>query len=295
MKTTTLVCLCLLLLAPLGAAAEKPVERTVAASADGSVEIENLAGSIRVEGWNQSQVQVTGTLGDDVEELEVRSSGGTVSIEVKLPQGRHSGDKDFSADLVVKVPRDSSIETSLVSSSVTVEGVYGSLELTTVSGAIEARGEPQEAELQSVSGTITADLRTDDLEVETVNGDVQLAGSFRELNLNAVNSNLNLDLGAIEEASLQNVSGDLTVSADPGAGGSLSISVHSGDIRLTLPAGVSADFDVNTFSGDIDNAFGPPAKRTSEYAPGKNVSFSTGGGARIEVQSFSGDVFLIKG
>ncbi len=65
-------------------------------------------------------------------------------------------------------------------------------------------------------------------------------------------------------------------------------------MELRLPAATAADFDVTTFSGNISNEFGPQARRTSEYGPGKELSFSTGAGARIVAKSFSGDVRLRK-
>ena len=53
-----------------------PVNRTVPADAAGEVEISNVSGTIDVRGWDRSEVQVTGELGDDVERLDVESSGG---------------------------------------------------------------------------------------------------------------------------------------------------------------------------------------------------------------------------
>ena len=294
MRHFTLLTLSLSLLLPLGATADQPVDRTVPATGGGTVEIENISGSITVEGWDQGEVRVTGTLGDDVETLKVESKGDRTTIEVKLPEGNHQGNKEFSADLVIQVPRDSDIQTHLVSSSATVSGVYGDLELQTVSGSIKVHGEPRELEIQTVSGDIYADVRTDEVELETVNGGVELQGNFQEVSINAVSSDLQLALGTVERAALQTVSGNLVVSADPGANARLEIQAHSGDVKLTLPGGLSADFDINTFSGDIENDFGPAAQRTSEYAPGKSLDFSTGGGARVEVQGFSGDIHLIK-
>jgi DUF4097 and DUF4098 domain-containing protein YvlB len=290
-----LLTLILCLLVPLGANADQPVDRTVPAAASGTVEIENISGSITVEGWDRNEIHVSGTLGDDVEALKVETKGDRTVIEVKLPEGNHRGDKEFSADLVIQIPRDSGVRTQLVSSSATVSGVLGGLELQTVSGVIKVDGEPRELDIQTVSGGIHADVRTDEVELETVSGGVELRGSFREVSINAVSSDLQLDLGTVERAALQTVSGNLVVSADPGPNARLEIQAHSGDVKLTLPGGLSADFDINTFSGDIENGFGPPAKRTSEYAPGKSLDFSTGGGARIEVQGFSGDIHLIKG
>ncbi len=43
------------------------------------------------------------------------------------------------------------------------------------------------------------------------------------------------------------------------------------------------------------NDFGPKAKRTDKYGPGKELRFSAGdGSANIEISMFSGDVRLIK-
>lgn len=52
------------LLAAIGTvAAQTPIREERAASPDGIVEIHNLAGSVRVMGWSDSRVEVTGTLG----------------------------------------------------------------------------------------------------------------------------------------------------------------------------------------------------------------------------------------
>ena len=295
MKHIALLTLCCSLLLPLGAAADQAVDRTAAAAANGTVDIENLSGSLRIEGWDRGEVKITGSLGDDVEELQVRSEGNRTSIRVKLPEGNQRGNKDFNADLVIKVPRNSSLSAETVSSSIGVSGVYGKVELQTVSGKIEASGEPRQLEIDTVSGEIRADVRTDDVDLETVNGKIHLDGSFRKVEVNSVSSDLELSLGTTEQVSVQSVSGNLAISADPGAAGRLEIQAHSGNVDLTLPAGIAADFSVTTFSGEIKNDFGPPARRNSEFAPGKSLEFSTGNGARVKVQSFSGGVHLIKG
>jgi hypothetical protein len=64
----------------------------------------------------------------------------------------------------------------------------------------------------------------------------------------------------------------------------------SGTITVRNAGGLSAEWEVSTFSGDIDNEVGPAAERNSRYAPGRSVRFSTGGGAEISLNSFSGRV-----
>ena len=55
-------------LAASPALAERVIDETVATIPDGEVSIELIAGSVTVTGWDRSEVQVTGTIGDDVEE-----------------------------------------------------------------------------------------------------------------------------------------------------------------------------------------------------------------------------------
>ena len=74
----------ILVLAPSSLRAEQPVEEAITASPDATVQIENIAGSVRVTGWDENRVQVTGTLGDDVEELSISKSGDEIYIEVEL-------------------------------------------------------------------------------------------------------------------------------------------------------------------------------------------------------------------
>ena len=139
MPALSIVCLL-----PLAAAAsDDSVDRRVAADANGEVVISNVSGTIDVRGWDRNEVQVTGHLGEDVERLDVETSGGRIVIKVVLPRG-HSDDSD--AELDVQVPRGSRVEVSVVSADLSSRGVLGT------------------QRLKSVSGEITADIAGDDSE-----------------------------------------------------------------------------------------------------------------------------------
>jgi hypothetical protein len=52
---------------------------------------------------------------------------------------------------------------------------------------------------------------------------------------------------------------------------------------------------VSTFSGDIVNELGPAAEKPNKWAPGKELSFTSGsGGARVTVETLSGTVNIKK-
>ena len=91
------------------------------------------------------------------------------------------------------------------------------------------------------------------------------------------------------------MSGSATVQGELDSEGSFSFDLHSGDLTLMVPADVSADFEIETFSGEIDNDFGQKSRKTSKYAPGRELAFTNGAGeARVRISTFSGDVVIKK-
>src|ERR1700761_1098520 len=79
-----------------------------AADPRGTVEISNVAGDIKILGWDQAQVDVTGTIGKDVERVEVSGDGSRTIVRVVLPE-HQSGRTDSEAHLVIHVPLNSAI------------------------------------------------------------------------------------------------------------------------------------------------------------------------------------------
>ena len=49
---------------------DKSVNETRTAKPDGEVRIDNLAGTLKIHGWDKNEVRVTGNLGDQVDHLE---------------------------------------------------------------------------------------------------------------------------------------------------------------------------------------------------------------------------------
>lgn len=273
-----------------GASAQESVDRTLPAPADGTVAIENVAGSIRIEGSDDSQVRVTGTLGKGTERLEFENTGRRTLVKVVLP--RHTRHVE-ATDLVVHVPRRSEIEAEGVSAAITVNGITGELDLQTVSGEVIVAADPRELRAQTVSGDISLRATCDEMAVATVSGNVSVEGSGNSLEVSTVSGDATLRVDRVGRLRCSSVSGDLEFAGAPAADASFQVESHSGNVRLELPGDVSADFEISTFSGDIDNAFGQKAKRASKYAPGRELQFSTGSGdAKLDITTFSGDVVL---
>jgi hypothetical protein len=262
------------------------------ASAQGSVEIDNVAGLIDVQGWDKAEVAVTGTIGKGVERVDVTGDGNRTSINVILPNDRNWGMRDGEAHLVVHVPANSSIAASLVSSDVKISAVHGGLDLRTVSGNISGEG-GGDVHLNSVSGDIHFKATAGKvIEIRAISGDVEVTGGNVQIDATTVSGNARLNLGSVSRARFKTVSGDFTAALSAAADAQIEAESVSGDIKLDFVSAPSADYDIQTFSGEIDNCFGPKPVE-SRHGPGARLSFKTGdGGARVRIASHSGEVRL---
>jgi hypothetical protein len=103
MKKTTLLLTALALVTGAAWAGEQ-VDVTKAASASPAVDIENLAGSVRVTGWDRQEIKVTGVLGDDTEGLDFSGGPDSFEIEVEIPHGYGGRHRDLDSDLEIWLP-----------------------------------------------------------------------------------------------------------------------------------------------------------------------------------------------
>ncbi len=269
------------------------VDRTVAADQDATIEIESVTGSLRITGWDKNEIKVTGTLGDDVEELRIEGEGDHFEIEVEIPQGRSSRKRDIDAELEIWVPMGSHLEVETVSAPITVVGVNSSLELSSVSGGIDASGAITEVEFESVSGSIRLSGSNTAAEVESVSGIVDLEGVGRVLDVSIVSGTVTIKSGEVNRASFESVAGSIEFEGSLAKGGRLEVESHSANVVLVLPASTSAVFEISTFSGNISSELGGTVERTGRYTPGRRSEFSTGdGNGRVSIESFSGNVTL---
>jgi DUF4097 and DUF4098 domain-containing protein YvlB len=275
------------LLAATPAWAERIVNETRPLSPTGVVTVSNIEGSVKVIGWGNAQVEITGTLGADVEELEIEGDENELRIEVKAP--KHP--EWLETDLVLRVPVAASIEVETVSATVEVEGLTGSVDLESVSGWVKTSGRPSELSIETVSGDIAVAESAPRSDLASVSGSIKVDLATGRLDAASVSGAIQVENGSLENGSFETVSGDISYAGDIVGRGSYDFQSMSGSVTLEVPSGVSADFDITTFSGSIDNDIGPEAERASKYTPEKELSFSTGsGGASVSIESFSGSI-----
>jgi DUF4097 and DUF4098 domain-containing protein YvlB len=291
MKRLTAIVLSALLAMPVAA---EEVDRTLDAASDGQVDVSNISGSISVNGWSRNEVEVTGELGRNVEELIFERDGDRVTIKVKVP--RNSG-RGIESDLNIQVPENSSIDVGTVSADIEVEDVRGELKLNTVSGDIETEGGESDISAGAVSGDIEISGQRKEAETRanTVSGDVTLFRVSGTVAGESVSGDVIVDEGAFDRVSLNTVNGEILFQGQLRDGGKLKAETVNGSVDLDFADGVSGRFDVDTFNGDIDNCFGPKPERTSKYTPGWEWSHADSkGDARVTVSTLNGDVTICR-
>jgi hypothetical protein len=291
---TTPLCLALGLatVAAFATAGEaRAIHETRPLDASGSVEIINVAGSVAVQGWDQPQLEVSGTLGDQVERVEIDTSGNRATVRVVLPASVRMGG-DGSADLTVHMPRHGTLSVTLVSADLRVQGIAGDAQLRTVSGDINGDLEG-DAHVNTVSGDVRLKLAgAKETEVKAISGDVNLYGPGGSVSVSTVSGDAELSLGTLTRGRFQSVSGDLGIGSALSADGQIDAESVSGDIMLSFSAAPDAAIDLQSFSGDIDSCFGPKPVE-SEYGPGSRLQFTAGSGAgRLRVATKSGAIRL---
>lgn len=266
------------------------VNEQVDAASDGHVDIINISGSVEVYGWSRNSVEVTGNIGENVEELIVERDDDKVMVKVKVPRENSRG---IASDLIVRVPSASSIDVSAVSADINSENVNGEQKLHTVSGDIDAEAAGSDVSAVSVSGDVDVKGEGKDAETSanTVSGDVNLLRLAGTVSAEAVSGDVTIDEGSFDRATLQTVNGEIIFQAGLRKGGKLQTESVNGDVDVVFSGNVSAKFSIETFNGDIDNCFGPKAERTSKYAPGWELDFTQGDGdSRVVMSTLNGDI-----
>jgi Toastrack DUF4097 len=266
------------------------VKRTVDAAADGRVDVSNISGSVEVTGWNRTAVEVTGTLGRNVEDLIVERDGDKVVIKVKVPR---RGGRGIESYLRIKVPNNSSIDVGTVSADIDVSAVAGEQGLHTVSGDVNTEHTGADIEAESVSGDveISGTDADGDVNASSVSGDIMLSRLAGNVGVESVSGDVAIDEGSFERVSLETVTGELLFNGSLRKGGKLTIDTVNGDVEAEFTSDISARFEIDTFNGKIRNCFGPKAERTSKYGPGWELEFTTrDGDSRVLISTLNGDV-----
>jgi DUF4097 and DUF4098 domain-containing protein YvlB len=274
------------------AAAQQTINKRVTVAPDVTIEVSNVQGSVEISVWDKDEVELVAELESAKDELEFEASPRKVSIEVDRPTSHYGRDQE-DAYLTLRVPRGARLDVDTVSADITVAGVRGQQTLQSVSGVVNTQAFDAPVSASAVSGdvTITGSGGKAPVTTENVSGTSTVTGVRGGFQGEVVSGEIHATVAAAQDVDINSVSGDIVLNADLAAEGEVDMETVSGTLTLNLKPPVNADFDIESFSGDIEVCFGPKARSTSKYTPGSEINFTQGqGGARVELQSLSGEI-----
>ena len=289
----------------------EPFSRTVQLGRTGTFDLQNVSGDIVVTGGGGDDVRIEAikrvrhpneaeakTILSEID-IQVQERSGRVEVRTEYPRRRNwSGGVDFN----VSVPRDASVALRSVSGTVKVTNVNGELRAESVSGDIITSSARRLRMVKTVSGNLEiSDAEADELTANSVSGDVIISRlKAKGIDAQSVSADLRLTDIEADHASLRSVSGDVEYAGRLQRNGRYELQSHSGDVRVTPTDGRGFTVEARTFSGDVRSDYALtlqslPGNSLTPNGRNRSVRGSFGdAGATLMLQSFSGDIVIIK-
>ncbi len=271
----------------------QPFDTTFAVGRGERLEASVFSGSITVKGWTRDQMRIQAAGLDEPGQagrghaggLDLSRGGGTVRVHVQ--PGRGSGE----GDLTIWVPAATPLDLDGNETTITVDGVQGSVRANTIEGDVSLTGGGEFVELASVDGSITASGVRGRLQVSSVDGDVVVRDVRGAVTVTAVDGSIELVDVDGPSVLASSVDGDVSVRGPVRAGGTYRLTTHDGDVTAALGGGPDAEVSVSTFSGDFESTI--PVTITQSAKAGRQFSFTLGrGGAQVHLETFDGTIRL---
>ena len=165
--------------------------------------------------------------------------------------------------------------------------MHGNAKVTGGNGAVS---------LRSVEGVITVDKASGRVQATTVNEGIRITNSSGEINAETTNGDIFIDNAQTSNLEAFTVNGEVTFNGTIRDAGVYKLGTHNGDIRVGLGGANNATIFVRTFQGDFTADFPVQLPEGQNARSGsKRFNFTLGSGsARMELQSFGGDIVLAR-
>jgi DUF4097 and DUF4098 domain-containing protein YvlB len=198
--------LALFMALPAQAEVKQEFHKTVPLSANGSVSVDNINGSVEITGWNRNEVQIDAVKSasdqQKLDDLTIEVNAGSSSVEIKTKYPEHMfNNNPGSVQYTLHVPQNARIDKiNLVNGSLTAQKLTGEINANLVNGKIQASYLTGEADLATVNGTIDVtynslkDVR--EIKLKSVNGSVNLTlppSPNADVDASAVNGSITTD------------------------------------------------------------------------------------------------------
>lgn len=275
---------------PGGPESSPRTDQTVDVAKGTRLVLSNNAGEVVVRSWDREQVRVQAAHSDRIT-VDVATADNTLRIRSRAARGPAS-----LVDYQVTVPRWMAVNLSGTYLEAAIEGTSAEVTVESVHGNIRVVGGSGNVNLRSVEGIITVDKAAGKLQATTINEGIRLTNISGDVSAETTNGDILIENAQTTSLDVSTVNGDVTFNGTMRDGGSYRLTTHGGDIRVGLGGAPNATVFVRTFQGDFTADFPiqlPEGQSAREGS--KRFNFTLGSGsARIELQSFNGDILVAR-
>ena len=280
---------------PGGPETESPrTDQTVDVVRGWQLVLSSQAGEATVRSWDRDAVRVQATHGAR-ERVEVQTADNTVRVRARTASG--SRGPAGLVDYTITVPRWMAVSLSGTYLAANVEGAGAEVNVETVGGDITVKGGTGAVTLRSIEGEILVENATGKVQATTVNDSIEIRGVSGDVIAETTNGDVVVSNSKASSLEVSTVNGDVRFEGPAADKGLYRVTTHNGDIRVSLGAQANATVFVRTFGGDFSSDFPVTLPEGMSNRDGnKRFNFTLGGGsARVELQSFQGDIHVSRG
>jgi DUF4097 and DUF4098 domain-containing protein YvlB len=236
---------------------EYDLERAINVRGQARLTVRGDADDVHIRAWDDPVIRVRAEGG----EPSITATESAVSIE----RGRGHGDIEYD----IRVPKTCTVEVRQATGDVTLEGT---------SGEVNVQSHEGDVTLLSIDGTCRVRTASGDLSAERIRG---------RLIANTASGEVTVEESALSGFEVETVSGDAEIETSLADGGHYIFRTVSGSLELGIPKDAGATVVLRTQQGDVECDL--PAQVTNASRTRWEGTIN-GGGARIEVQSVTGDL-----
>ncbi len=268
-------------------------EKTVDVTKGTRLVLNNQAGEVVVRSWDQDRVRIQANHGSR-ETISAEITDNTLRIRTQRT-GSSRGPGGL-VDYQITVPRWMPVNLSGTYLDATIEGTQAEVTVETVHGNARVTGGNGSVSLRSVEGVITVDKASGRVQANTVNEGIRITNSSGEISAETTNGDVFIDNAQTSNLEVFTVNGEVTFNGTIRDSGVYKLGTHNGDIRVGLGGANNATIFVRTFQGDFAADFPVQLPDGQNARSGsKRFNFTLGSGsARIELQSFGGDIAVAR-
>ena len=270
------------------AAAQAPrfvTDTTVSVPQGSRLRLQNQGGDVTVKIWDKSQIRIQADHSSR-SALEVDVRGQVVEIQAKGRRGLSS-----VVDYQLTVPAWMALDIGGMYAEVSIDGTKAPVKVETLEGNITLRGGAETVNLHTVNGRISVAGARGRVELHAVSEGVTVTDLVGELVVESVSGDIDLRHIDAKSVDAQTISGEVIYEGRIVDAGSYSFLTHSGDVTLAIAESANASISVVTGNGEMSSSFTVKAERASRR---RNTYRMGNGSANVEVETFSGDVELIR-